>query len=87
MSKPITADREAYVQKVAAARRNQMSKPITVEREEYLQKIIAATNEAVLPAFVKIDVLSNIIRSLDAVAMQEYQTDKAAMEKESGDKE
>ena len=56
-------------------------KPLTVAREDYAKEIIECTNTAPLPAFAKIDILNGIIKSLEPVAMQEYQAEKEAWDK------
>lgn len=55
-----------------------MNKPITVAREDFAQALIKLTNEAPLPAFVKIDVLSGVTKALEPVAMEEYNREKQA---------
>lgn len=56
-------------------------KPITVAREDYAKEIIELTNTTPLPAFAKIDILNGIVKSLEQVAMQEYQAEKEAWDK------
>ncbi len=51
------------------------NKPITLIREEYRHKIIDLTNETILPAFVKVDVIGNILQRLTEVADAELRRD------------
>ena len=56
-----------------------MQKPITVMREEFIGGVVALVNESTLPAFVKLDVLTNCVRELQALAKAEYQRDLDAL--------
>lgn len=54
-----------------------MQKPITVAREEFVTAIVDAINGAELPAFVKLDVLTNCVRELSELAKAQYKRDLA----------
>lgn len=64
-----------------------MNKPITVAREDFAQALIKLTNEAPLPAFVKIDVLSGVTKALEPVAMEEYNREKQAWDESQKEEE
>ena len=54
-----------------------MRNPLTLIREEYVHRLLEITNETELPAYFKIDILSALVRSLETVASQEYEREKA----------
>lgn len=55
-----------------------MQIPLTVARRHYAQQIISTCNQSGLPAFVMLDVISDIQRELARVANEEYARDEAA---------
>ena len=52
-----------------------MNKPITVARYEYMQNIVNVTNNAHIPAFIKVEVLKQAIELLKPVIDAELKRD------------
>ena len=52
-------------------------KPITLARNEYMQGIVNLTNNFMLPAFVKVDVLEHILAELRPLVDAELKRDEA----------
>ncbi len=59
-----------------------MEKPITVKREEFVKAIVDTVNGSDLPAFVKLDVMSNCLRELQEMARAELQRDLQRLKNE-----
>jgi len=64
-----------------------MNKPITLVREDFAKSLLELINNTPLPAFVKVDVLSGFTRTLEQVAMEEYQREKQEWEKQNKEEE
>ena len=58
------------------------TKPITLVRKEFVDQISHIINTTQLPAFVMLDVLTNVKQRLSEIANEQYLADKARYEKE-----
>jgi hypothetical protein len=59
----------------------QITKPITVVRQEFIEKMVNEINTCGLPLWAIEPILEDLLRSVQAESLRQYETEKAQYEK------